>query len=442
MSAATYLLRLVRSVTAIAILAIASCTPDDTAASDGDIAQLRGGAPPLARFYNALSQLEGGRTGRLTVVMIGDSHTAADHLSGRLRERLQGRFGNGGRGMLPPGEPFPYWRPYQVQVEQSGKWRIYSSNRLNPDPTTYGLSGFTLEGRTSNDTMSLTANDDATFDSVVIHTRYRPGGGRLVVEVDGYRIGEINTAGNSPRLERTVFTGQPGRRTLTLRVAGDGPVEIADWAIYRRERGVVLTSHGFPGATVNILGRWDWQTTAAELREMEPALILLAFGTNEGFAPMDNLGGYESEFESYVRLLQQAAPQASILIIGPPDADRLPDYCGGRSDQRDRRDCRALSASEAASYASLLSSRSATLCRWHPPAGIALVREAQRRVAQRLGVAFWDWSSVQGGACGADRWSKMEPPYGHKDRVHMRQEGYGLSADKLYDELLRGYRRR
>jgi len=49
---------------------------------------------------------------------------------------------------------------------------------------------------------------------------------------------------------------------------------------------------------------------------------------------------------------------------------------------------------------------------------------------------------VQGGACGADRWSKMEPPYGHKDRVHMRQEGYGLSADKLYDELLRGYRRR
>ena len=48
-----------------------------------------------------------------------------------------------------------------------------------------------------------------------------------------------------------------GSTDLELRARGDGPVEIADWSVYRRERGVVLTSHGFSGAQVNIMDRWD-----------------------------------------------------------------------------------------------------------------------------------------------------------------------------------------
>ena len=39
-------------------------------------------------------------------MQIGDSHTANDSFSGRLRELFQARFGDAGRGVLPPGVPY------------------------------------------------------------------------------------------------------------------------------------------------------------------------------------------------------------------------------------------------------------------------------------------------------------------------------------------------
>jgi hypothetical protein len=37
----------------------------------------------------------------LHIVVIGDSHTAGDAITGALRETLQARLGNGGRGPTP-----------------------------------------------------------------------------------------------------------------------------------------------------------------------------------------------------------------------------------------------------------------------------------------------------------------------------------------------------
>ena len=81
----------------------------------------------LAAFHQALASLEAGRTQRVNIVQIGDSHTEAEHFSGRLRALFQARFGNAGRGMLAPGAPVDYWRPYQVRAQQAGKWQVFSA---------------------------------------------------------------------------------------------------------------------------------------------------------------------------------------------------------------------------------------------------------------------------------------------------------------------------
>ncbi len=128
------------------------------------------------------------------------------------------------------------------------------------------------------------------------------------------------------------------------------------------------------------------------------------------------------------------------MVVGPPDADRLPDYCNIRGASRETVGCRPLSGVEAADYAQLLRSRSRSLCQWHPPAGLAIVKAAQQQAARRYGAYFWDWSSVQGGACGADRW--VGTGFEHSDHVHMYEAGYEMSADKLFAELIRGYRGR
>src|SRR5207302_8986955 len=151
------------------------------------------------------------------------------------------------------------------------------------------------------------------------------------------------------------------------------------------------------------------------------------------------LGDYQSVYESRLTQFRQSLPGVSIVVVGPPDADRLPDYCGMRGASRES-ECRPLSSTEAADYGQLLRSRSRSLCRWHPPAGLDIVKAAQQQAARRAGAYFWDSSSVQGGACGADRW--VSQGLERSDHVHMYEAGYQTSADQLFAELLRGYRGR
>ena len=116
----------------------------------------------------------------------------------------------------------------------------------------------------------------------------------------------------------------PRGTSFELRVRGDGQVDIADWSVYRRDRGVTLSSHGFVGASIGLTDRWNAANVTAELRQLSPALIILAFGTNEGFDPVDALGDYGSTLESRINHLKAEVPGASIVVIGPPTPSGCP----------------------------------------------------------------------------------------------------------------------
>ena len=418
------------------LLAVAGCVATGQGAGSA-VEEAQASSQSLASFQRSLEQLRAGKIERVSILQIGDSHTAGDHFSGRLRDLFQEKFGNAGRGMMPAGYPFPYWRPYQVEVAQKGSWTVLSSNRTDYPQMPYALSGFITRSQRRDDTMTLQAKEGNAFDTVDIDFFRQPRGGHVIVTIDGRRVDDLDTSGRAYELARKSYAVNASS-SLELRTRGDGVVEIADWAVYRRERGVALSSHGFVGAEIGLLDRWNWTNVTKQLHEMSPTLIILAFGTNEGFGPPDRLGDYQSIYESRLAQFRQSLPGASIVVVGPPDADRLPDYCNIRGASRETVGCRPLSSAEAADYSQLLRSRSRSLCQWHPPAGLALVKAAQQQAARRYGAYFWDWASVQGGACGADRWTSQGLERG--DHVHMYEAGYQTSADQLFTELLRGYR--
>ena len=60
-----------------------------------------------AALPRAVARGPGQRSAPVVILQIGDSHTANDSFSGRMRELFQARFGDAGRGVLPPGVPYP-----------------------------------------------------------------------------------------------------------------------------------------------------------------------------------------------------------------------------------------------------------------------------------------------------------------------------------------------
>jgi len=235
------------------LLLLAGCIPATQTGSDsGQTAQQR---DSLGSFHQALSSLSAGKINRVSIVQFGDSHTAADHFSSRLRELFQERFGDAGRGMMPPGYPFPYWRPYLVEVKQSADWQVLSSNRPAYAQLPYGIAGFIVKSTRGGSTMTLQAKPEARFDSVGVDFFRQPSGGQVTVIVDGRQVDQISTRGSTYTLEQKLIAVPPGSSLLELRTVGDGTVDIADWSVWRSSRGVALSSFGFSGAQVGIMDR-------------------------------------------------------------------------------------------------------------------------------------------------------------------------------------------
>jgi lysophospholipase L1-like esterase len=201
-----------------------------------------------------------------------------------------------------------------------------------------------------------------------------------------------------------------------LRVAERPPIDLLGWAVERHGPGIIYENHGTIGATVDILGRMTPEAVSYELAERRPALIIVAFGTNEGFDDTLDLDRYTQRFRSAIAELQRRAPQAPVLVIGTPDGNRVargcaPTRCGSDAGE----------------------------CTWAEPPKLGGVRDVQRRVARDAGWAYWDWFAAMGGTCSIDRMAGADPALVTPDHVHLTKAGYEGIADTLFGDLMNAY---
>lgn len=376
--------------------------------------QRRKAAPPppvdprfrsLFPFFGELRKLEAGlRASPLAILQVGDSHTANDGFSGRMREQMQERFGDAGRGLLPPCIPFKYYKPAGVQVAADG-WTVVSSFDASA-PGPFGVTGL-RQHAASPATMTLDADRLGGLAHVELGFLAQPGGGPFTVRFEPGPAATFATRQTQPQAAWAKFSAPEATR-MTISVEGRGPVDLLSCRIGRDDKGVTWSNLGTIGATVDLLGRWDWTLVAAEMRRLQPALVVLAFGTNEGFNDGTDPAAYAASYASAVQRLKAAAPGVTLLLAGPADGVRKSDAgsCGGGLDV---------------------------------PRNLAPVREAQRRVAERQNLFFWDWSEAMGGRCKMAEWSAASPPLAAADHVHLLRLGYRQTAEVLFAELMDGY---
>ena len=403
-------------------LLLAACTgTGPPPLSDDEMQRRLGDAAPYLRFYAGLDALETSGD-PVTVLQIGDSHTANDAFSGRMRELLQAHFGNGGRGILPPGIPFRTYRPAQVTVTALD-WTVVSSfsyGRSGP----FGITGLRQHADMVAE-MTLTARESGDLAHVWAEALVQPGGGMLSLQADTGAITEVTTGGaTGPEVpQRSVWIDLAAgieARSVTLRSRGDGPVDVLAWGADAATSGLRYGNLGTIGATINLLSRWDQGLVAAEMERLRPALLLVAFGSNEGYDDTVDPKTYGRTYAAAIQALRRAAPDAAITLMGPPDGTRR---------ARAGRPGEACPADDAVQNGST----------WVIPPRLAMVRAEQRRVAGANGCDFWDWAEAMGGACSINRWAAATPPMAAPDHLHLLTAGYRATAEQLFRHILRGY---
>lgn len=365
----------------------------------------------LAGVFAALAATEAGTRDRsVHILQIGDSHTAGDRITGKLRVDLQRRFGRAGRGVLPPGVPYDGYAPYQVTVGQRG-W-VMENAPLQPPagaptPRT-GLAGTRATGvRDAMMGFDLEPGVEAT--TLGVCGRGAANGSPLIVEAGG--VGrELDLGGGRDEVCRDLpLPG--GARSVRLVARGEGMV-IDSVRLDGAARGVTVSNLGRVGASLRDLAVRDEATVAAELAAWRPDLVVLAFGINDGFDDGLDPAAYEALLRGQVARLRRLAPGASLLLLGAPDGLRSGAAGGCSAD--------GLRA---------------------PPPKLAVVRDVQRRVAADLGVALWDWHGRMGGDCSADRLALGAEPLMRGDRVHFTSAGADWIGGILSGDLTGAYDR-
>ena len=370
------------------------------------------GQSGLASFFYDLQRLQAGRLDHVRILQLGDSHTAGDVFSGYLRSRFQERFGDAGRGMMPPGYTYRGLRQTEVKVTQSGGWVIHDSLKAS-DPGPFGISGFLATSTYAGARMTVSPVAPGGFDIARVNYLHSTSGGPLEVLLDGRIAKVVPTAGPADTPGSLDLSTPPG--TQTLEIIADTPgIRITSWGVESFHPGVLFDSFGVSGATVDIFNHWNPLLVQWDLKQLRPSLIIVAYGTNEAFQLGFAAATYKQIFAQVLRSLKRMAPEASILVVGPPG--------GQRSISNQKR-----------------SPSTGSTGPWETPESVTEIRYIQHDTAVAFGDAYWDWASVLGGTRGFNRWVYSDPPLVRSDHIHFTVLGYEISAKALFNFLMDGY---
>lgn len=359
----------------------------------------------LESLHRALRRAERGE-GQARLVFYGGSHMAGDTMTGRIRERLQERFGDAGHGFVTIAPMVPDHWAWGVRIDAAEGFAGVQVGRKHATIDRYGLAGIAFVAEEA-DAFAAVASDawgnSREASSLTLLYDRRPGGGSFEVWLDGQRAEVLNSAAAVPEAATRRYRVSDGPHRLEVRLCGDGPV-VFYGAIMERDRpGVIVDNLGLVGAKARHHLYWDADQWRAFFVPRRPDLIVLAYN-NEIDDDHLTLAQHEEHLRAVLRRLREAAPDASCLLMGPTDRPARRDD-GAIVDQPIVRDMTAM----------------------------------HRRVAFDAGCAFFDTLAFMGGVGSGRRWLAHDPPHLRDDLMHLTREPYLRWADVVTDGMVAGY---
>jgi len=355
------------------------------------------GKSALDHFFRKLESARHGGSARILVY--GDSLIWGDNITRRVRQRLLEHFPNGGRGLIPVApEAGPNGDYVLSGLEQSASdgWNITMLETMQHYIMEVGITLRTyratrdgvwarvkLQQREWADSLAILAEPAETPLSVrLVLTNDQSYTTNLPAITEHYTL----LRGEIPWKE-AVITASRGAKLYGFDVRNDAGVLLAP--VIRKG----ICSHDFPNIERRIF--------TEQLAAYKPDLFVWYFGKNEAGWDRYTLDQFLSGLHWTITNVRAAHPKTSILLISP--GPRMNTYRGP--------------------------------LRLFP--SIHEIREAELRVGEEYGVAYYDSFDALGGVEGFT--DMVRRGLALTDYVHLTYRGGDILGDSIADNLLASY---
>lgn len=367
------------------------CKPGITCIED-----YSGDSTALKAFFRALSETKKTKK-KLRIAFYGDSFIEGDVFCGSFRDTLQTLFGGRGVGYVPITSTVTGFR--NTIKHAFDNWQTASLISRRDSTLEIGPSGYCFVPQNGNWVEYKVSKQRYLREFNTIKLFYRNFDEAAVqYTIDRDTTLHIAELKNSATLQEWTHVGK-NIKSIKFEFYPHDSLRLYG-AAFEGQDGIYVDNFSLRGNSgISLKGMSDRILTSfSKYRDYK--LVILQFGLNGVIEDTLNYRAYTKRMVEVVNKLKRAYPKSSFLLLSV--SDRSSNKTG----------------------------------RFQTMNAIPAMRNAQREIAQRTKIAFWDMYEAMGGENSMVKFAQSRPPLAAKDYTHLTFKGGKKLASELVKSLL------
>lgn len=357
-------------------------------------------------FFDPLyASLENARRVPMRIVHYGDSQIEEDRLTKELRLELQTRFGGSGVGLLPFVQNITSLTTRQNSTSALTRKMAYGPTSYRSADKIYGpLMRMDILNTPVTTTISSKIADNNYNNPAYHFTKVtvlaRPVNNPIKLKLTGNKTDTLQPS--AAQMQTATFT-YDSTTQVSVSASGYGYM----YGIMLDDTvGVSVDNIPMRGCSGTIFTYTDPTTMRQYYKMTNTKLIIMQFTGNSVpyLSGQKSITAYVNKIRNQIRFMQNLAPDAAILFIGP--SDMLQSKDGNKT-----------------SYPLL-------------PA----IDRQMRQAVNEEGAAYWSIFLSMGGSGSMTKWAQSNPPLAAKDGIHFTRLGAHCVGELLTQSIIQGYR--
>lgn len=355
----------------------------------------------LTYFDPLFEAMENANVEPMRILHYGDSQLEGDRISADFRERMQTAFGGSGVGMVPAVQSVGAMTIVQTASAQLPRYFTYNMGDHLKNAR-YGVMSQVAHLKGSVH-LSFRASQlegvphSKSFSKV---TLVCSGKGSATLNAGGSSV-PMNDAASDPDMR--FLTAQLASPVSKASIDAKGNMEIFG-VMLDSDKGISLDNIPMRGCSGTVFTITARSTLQPFFKQNNVRLIILQYGGNS--VPYMNrpkqIQGYKASLIAQVKLLQELAPNAKFLFIGPAD----------------------------------MSTNVKGVKQTYPQ--LVPTIEIIKQVCEETHIAFWNLYEAMGGHNSMLKW--VDANLAGRDYLHFTRDGASKVADMLFNTYLMYYR--